>query len=246
MNFIRKILKKDSKKNTAPTNDNEGVQNLPQETKQIPSQDKATTGQENVQAVPTANNDMSQETVTTTVIQAKIEEHSNDGVVVTEELTAVVTTVPAPAQNNPSEVDTAKKEQLEQLLEKQKPRESLVEQGILEQSNVADSLQSNKKELERHMASDKVDQGLRKRHSKEELSQCGLIKDGLQSALHSLEQEQKKDKLNHKLADRPTTEELEAQHILETEESLAAKEQRRASAVEVIEEQIQKQKNQKS
>jgi len=52
--------------------------------------------------------------------------------------------------------------------------------------------------------------------------------------------------LNHKLADRPTTEELEAQHILETEESLAAKEQRRASAVEVIEEQIQKQKNQKS
>jgi len=136
------------------------------------------------------------------------------------------------------------KNQLEDLLRHQKDRQSLVNQGILEDTCVADSLLSSKKELERHMAGDKVEQGLRERHSKEELTHCGVLKEGvdsLQSVRSSLEQEQKKIKLNHKLADRPSPEELQHQHILETQESLAEKEQRRQTAAQILEEQIAKQ-----
>jgi len=149
-------------------------------------------------------------------------------------------------ENTSTESQNVAKEQLEQLMQKQKKRESLVEQGILENGDVASALQSNKKELERNMASDKVDQGLRHRPSKAELTESGVIKEGadsLQGALQALELENKKIALNHKLAERHSPEELQEKQIIETDETIAEKKQRRGSAAEVIAEQLQKQAN---
>jgi len=110
------------------------------------------------------------------------------------------------------------KDQLSQLMRKQRDRKSLVEQGILlDEHCVAGSIQSNAKELERNIICDKVEQGLRERHSKGELEKSGVIKEGadsLQSIRHSLEQEQKKLLLKRRLSDRPSPKDLQEKHIL--------------------------------
>jgi len=49
--------------------------------------------------------------------------------------------------------------------------------------------------------------------------------------------------LNHKLAERHSPEELQEKQIIETDETIAEKKQRRGSAAEVIAEQLQKQAN---
>jgi hypothetical protein len=110
------------------------------------------------------------------------------------------------------------KDHLSQLMRKREDRHSLVEQGILlDERCIAGPIQSNAKELERHMLCDKLEYELRERHPKEELEKMGVIKEGmdsLQGIRCSLEQEQKKIQLKRKLSDRPTPEQLQKQHIL--------------------------------
>jgi len=218
MNILRKIFKKNSKNEDSqkPVEQSEKDSSSQQTTKEEPKETPPKQPEMTSQHTQETNQESDQkklEDLGRFVANHKIEHHPgliNGDVKDKQEANAAEAQTiqeknektsdkqgPSVQNTSPESQDVAR-EQLEQLMQKQKNRESLVEQGILENSDVASSLQSNKKELERNMASDKVEQGLRRRPSKAELTESGVMKEGadsLQGALQALEQEQKKNSI---------------------------------------------------
>jgi len=241
MEFIRKMMNKDSQ-------ENETDSSLKQDKGMNEAADTLNKNkmEHHPGLVDQSTNDKQTTTTTTTttvVFHSKI-----DGNYKEQQMDAVMVVTGQPQdltninQNN-LEKEKAKEQLSHFLSEHKKDRQTLVEQGILD-GHVADSLICNKKELEKKLTGVKIEKSLRRRHSKEELTDLGVIKEGLQPSLHALEQEQNKIKLKHKLAERPDVKELEAKHILETDDCIAERKQRRATAAKLMKEHIQKFKEQ--